>query len=118
MMTSRSSRFVCPVYWAKRSGVSGQFPVPVLLQRKQLTIDERVHRVDEDRPYPAALRHVAQHRVDDRQQVRQALARPGARRDNIRLAPLRGVECFPLMLVQAHFRAEEPRRLRQQDTLP
>src|SRR5262249_31321814 len=42
----------------------------------------------------------AQHPVDDRHQVRQALARPGSGRQHVAIAAAGHLDRFPLMLVQ------------------
>ena len=49
-----------------------------LVERLELRVDQRVHRVDDQRPHRWALVALAKDLVDDRQQVGEALAGAGA----------------------------------------
>jgi hypothetical protein len=81
-----------------------------LLQRRELAVDERVHRIDHNGADGVAGRIAAHHLVEDGQQVGEALARAGARADDVRVAALRRFERLLLVPVQAQAVAEEAGR--------
>ena len=88
-----------------------------LLERIELAVDEGVHRIDEQRPHRMPLRFVAEDGVEDRHQVGEALARPGAGRYNIRFAAQGDVDGLPLMPEEPQVLAEEPGRVGLQHPL-
>ena len=87
---------------------------PVLLaealERLELAVDQRVHRVDDQRAHRVPLRLVLQHVVDDRHEVGEALARAGAGRGDHRPAARRRPDRLLLVAVQPEVLAEEARR--------
>ena len=77
----------------------------VLLQLAELGVGERVHRVDDDGPHPAARlrpRRLAllQYVVDDRDDVRQGLAGAGTGGEHIGVTGLRGLDGLPLVQME------------------
>ena len=71
-----------------------------LLELLRLRVRQRVHRIDDDRLDAAAAGALAQDRVDDRHDVREALARSGAGREDVRRARPAGLDRIGLMTVQ------------------
>ena len=74
-----------------------------LAQLLLLAVGQRVHRVDDDRrdPAPASARLPgAEDVIDDRHDVREALARAGAGRQDVVLAGARGADGVGLVAVQ------------------
>src|SRR4051812_25055303 len=66
-----------------------------------LAVGERIHRIDDDCLDSAAPASLAEHVVDDRHDVGEALARAGACREDVVLALLRGADCVRLVAVEA-----------------
>jgi hypothetical protein len=73
----------------------------VLLQLTELAVGQRVHRVDDDR-LDAGRPRRAQHVVDDRHDVREALARAGAGGQHVAGAAAGRAEALDLVAVEAH----------------
>ncbi len=87
----------------------------VLLQLAQLRVGQRVHRVDDDRPHPAARVRarrltLLQHQVHDGDDVRQRLAGTGTGGEHIGVARLRGLDRLPLVEVEVQRPAVGARR--------
>ena len=75
-----------------------------LLQLAELAVGQGVHRVDDDRLDARLVRACGlgfEDLVDDRDDVRQALAGSGAGREDVALAGARGLDGLLLMLVEA-----------------
>ena len=120
-MSGGSARIAPPLVLPLLPGVAGErhrlAAVRVaepqeLLQLTQLRVRQRVHRVDDDRLHPgpappAVRRALPQHRVHDRHDVRQRLARPGPRGQHVR--PARPGHLDRLTLVPVQRQRRRPR---------
>src|SRR5271157_4579759 len=77
-----------------------------LLELTVLAVAKRVHRIDDDR-LNTLLSAIPQHTVDNRNQVGQALSRPGPRRQHVILAPSPSFDRLDLMAVEQHPRTNQ-----------
>ncbi len=76
-----------------------------LLELTVLAVAERVHRVNDDR-LDTLLSAIPQHTVNNRNEVRQALAGPGACRQHIVPTPSSGLDRLDLMAMEQHPRTD------------
>jgi hypothetical protein len=85
--------------------------LPEIVQCLELTVDQGVRRINDESAHRMIGRIVFEHVVDNRHEVRQALARSGAGGDKVRLVLSSGGDCFSLVLVEADVKPEEARSL-------
>ena len=99
-------------------GRIGEVAALKFLQRVPLAVYERVHGIDEHGARRSDVRRpFADYGVVYRNQIRQALPRPGAGGDDERLAFQCEVYRLALMPIQPQVFAEEPRRFGRNDAV-
>ena len=82
-------------------------------ERLDLAVDQRVHRVDDQRPHAVTRRIVAQDHVEDRHEIGQALPRSGSGRDDVIVAAPRRRQCLGLVPMQPQIRSKKQRGVGQ-----
>jgi hypothetical protein len=83
------------------------------IQRLDLAVDQRIHRIDDQCAYAVARRIVAHDHVKDRNQIGQALPRPSARRDDVIVATPRCCQCLGLVPMEPQTRSKKLRGVAQ-----
>ena len=93
-----------------------------LLELLNLRVHQRVHGVDDQRGDPVSRRRLAKQRVDDRQEIREALSRPRAGGDDIAprgTSQLDGLDLVPVEVEGLSLRrAKDPRGFLEDQAAP
>ena len=97
----------CPVYVANRTGALafGKAPADEFLKLAVLAIGQSIHRINDDRRY-AAPWFFSQDVVNNRDDVRQALSRTGAGRQDVIASAAGNADGFLLVSMQSQRLAE------------